>query len=88
MFVGDLSYLARHPAGMALTTWCRQEFMSTSRWNAIVVVGHSESGKNFSEAGKSTGFEHWKVTPQDKRKARFQSRCLEARFQLYVSRPR
>jgi hypothetical protein len=30
--------------------------MSTRRWNAIVLVGHfRESGKNFSEVGKSTG---------------------------------
>jgi len=32
-----------------------------------------ESGKNFSEVGKSTGSEHWKVTLQDMPKTRFRA---------------
>jgi len=63
---------------MLKTRCCAGEFMSTRRWNAIVLVGHSENQARISAK---------QANPQDLSIERslskisgnpFQSRCIEA----------
>jgi hypothetical protein len=58
------------------------------RWNAIAWWAIQRIRQNFSEVGKSTGSEHWKVTLQDKRKPRFRAAVSKHGFSAPYSHHR